>query len=241
MILIFIVYVACVIFPPLFWVLILRRLDADEPEPIKLLCLAFSMGIGAAFLAGWGNEFVSFLVAGSQTAATPLEQFFASSDGFTLIEVFMAGPIEESIKLFLLFEVIYHRPEFNQARDGVIYFVVCALGFSFLENTFYFFDAVVTGPQEAFLVVGVIRAIASTLIHVAAATIGGWFLSKAKFSGNRFGYIFLGLALGALLHGASNVILTVMPAYGILIELALTLFIFVYIMRKLKQAELVSA
>ncbi|MEO8637500.1 MAG: PrsW family intramembrane metalloprotease [Candidatus Taylorbacteria bacterium] len=235
MFLIIIVYIACVVFPLLFWSLIVKRVDSDNTEPVKLLLLTFGLGIGAAFLAMWVNGVASFLF--DPKADSTLSIFFNISDNRSPATFFLAGPIEESLKLFLVYEVIYHRKEFDRIKDGVIYAIMCALGFSFLENTSYFFQAVATSPEIYYLIQGVVRAIASTLIHVSAASICGWYLARAKLSGGAKKYIIVGLVLASLLHGFSNLMLVYFNLYGLALEFIVSLLVVYFILRKLKKSE----
>ncbi len=225
--LIIFLYIGCVILPVLFWFCILRKIDENEPEPMKSLILVFFLGIGATFLTAFVYEFIM-----------PFTDTLLLFNGTSMVSVFLAGPFEESIKLFLLFEVIYFSKEFTQVRDGIIYAVVLALGFSFLENTTYFINTLASGTNVDLLVVGVMRAIVSTLIHVCAAIICGWYVGKAKFSAdNRKQPIFIGLLLAAFLHGMSNLLLVVVGVYGLITVFVLTLGISIFIIRRVNKQE----
>ena len=48
-----------------------------------------------------------------------------------------AAPVEESLKLSVLYFLVYKMREFNEPLDGVVYGVCASLGFATLENLYY--------------------------------------------------------------------------------------------------------
>src|SRR5262245_18594707 len=54
-----------------------------------------------------------------------------------LVLFFVVGPIEELLKLLVVYLYAYRREEFDEPLDGVIFSAAAALGFAAVENVFY--------------------------------------------------------------------------------------------------------
>ena len=48
-----------------------------------------------------------------------------------------AGPVEESLKLMVLYFFVYKMKDFNEPIDGIVYGITASLGFATLENLYY--------------------------------------------------------------------------------------------------------
>ena len=71
---------------------------------------------------------------------TFLSNFFYENTrvGEGLISSFLtAAPIEEGLKLFVLYYFVYKMKDFNEPVDGIVYGVTVSLGFATLENIYY--------------------------------------------------------------------------------------------------------
>lgn len=192
-----------------------RRVEGREPSAVKLAVIAFGLGIGAALMAGWVNQYIAYLT--DPVVVDGFDLFLFQDTGVSVWSSIMAGPVEESLKFFLIYEVIYHRSEFKYIRHGVFYALICALGFSFIENSIYFINAASEGDTLLTLAVGVIRAVGSTLIHIGAGVMAGWFVGKAKWGiGMHRYYLYIGLLCAIVFHSFSNYLIHITP-YGIVI------------------------
>jgi len=113
----------------------------------------------------------------------------------------IVGLVEEGCKYLVVRFYAYHRPEFNEPYDGIMYSVMAALGFATLENILY----VVSGGPGT----GALRALLSVPSHAFNAVLMGYFLGEAKFAatdrrGNWLSA--LGLTLAILAHGTYDFI-----------------------------------
>src|ERR1044071_6819213 len=70
------------------------------------------------------------------------QQFFIDIFGSTswshlVVLLFIVGPVEEAVKLLLVYFYAYRQQEFDEALDGVIFSATAALGFAAIENVVY--------------------------------------------------------------------------------------------------------
>jgi len=185
------------------------RQDRAEPEPRRLLVKVFFAGIGVAFLA--------MVVEGVIFSVIFPDQYQEGLKGdtisigiliTTILMYFLAGPIEEGLKLLGLGGFVYRKRDFNQIADGVIYGITLALGFVLVENTSYFLKLYFSLSTPLFVFTTSIRGIATALLHVVCAGIMGLYLGRAKFAVEDKGRIILmGLIGVSIFHGLYNFIL----------------------------------
>lgn len=242
---VFLIYVVVVILPIVFWFWFFRRQDRAEPEPKKLLFKVFLGGIIVVVLASIVEGFIEGVffpeISGklAQSKASGIEEFIGSPGeffGFLMI-YFLAGPVEEFMKFFVMKNLAYRKIAFNQVADGIIYGVTIALSFSLIENTIYFVN--ILGEMSLtpnFIAIVVIRGVITTMLHVLAAAIMGLYLGRAKFSrANRTKLMMKGVVIAALVHGTYNV--SIFFSFGMLSNLVLLAICFQYVMRELKSEQ----
>lgn len=185
--------------PGVFWLWYLYRKDRWEPEPRHLVLKSFLWGLAIA------------------VPAALLELAFIWSE-FLLI-VIAAPVIEEYLKYFVVRRTVYHREEFSEPMDGIVYAGATALGFASIENVGYLFSA-----REAEILGPVFwgRAIFSVPGHVLFSTIWGAALGRAKFvehPANQSALIRAGLLTSMAAHGLFNLLalLQIIGALGLLV------------------------
>jgi RsiW-degrading membrane proteinase PrsW (M82 family) len=136
-------------------------MDRWEPEPPRLLLIAFLWGACfatlAALILNTSAELATLPVLGEDTAAT-----FSA--------VFVAPWVEEAMKgSFLIGLLIFRRREFDGVLDGVVYAGVVAAGFAFTENILYlgtaFAEGADTGQGGNVLATLVMRGLFSPFAH----------------------------------------------------------------------------
>jgi protease PrsW len=108
-----------------------------------------------------------------------------------LVLFFVVGPIEELLKLVVVYFYAYRRKEFDEPLDGVIFSATAALGFAAIENVIYLTR---NDPTLALL-----RGPLSNPGHALFSALWGLGLSKAKAAPNMFGERFLPIARGFLM------------------------------------------
>ncbi|SMD00193.1 Membrane proteinase PrsW, cleaves anti-sigma factor RsiW, M82 family [Kibdelosporangium aridum] len=105
-------------------------IDRWEPEPARLLWLAFAWGACGATLT-------ALLI--NNTAEVVGDLLLGKGGGDAVAAVVSAPLIEEAAKAaFVLGVYLWKRQEFNGVVDGIVYAGMCAAGFAFTENIYYF-------------------------------------------------------------------------------------------------------
>jgi len=119
------------------------------------------------------------------------------------ILVLVVAPIEEFVKLLVVYGFAYRRPEFDEPLDGVIYSASAALGFAAVENVIYLAQ---TSPLLVLL-----RGPLTNPGHALFSALWGISLSRAKAAPNlpfeRFRIIAGGWLLATLAHATFDLLL----------------------------------
>ncbi|PIS47644.1 MAG: PrsW family intramembrane metalloprotease [Elusimicrobia bacterium CG08_land_8_20_14_0_20_51_18] len=167
--------------------------DKYEKEPLFLLLKAFFAGACVIPLVIVLELLIHVFVVNPASSFPVLK---------ALLKAFLeAGLVEESCKFAVFMRLIYRNKEFNEPYDGILYSVMIALGFAFLENLFHF-----VGHNSDLMIykTGAVRAGVAVLGHVLFGAVMGYYFSKAKFSADDgAGKIWLlkGLGIAVFLHG----------------------------------------
>jgi protease PrsW len=158
--------------------------DKYEKEPIHLLVKCFLFGI------------LSIIPAILIEIAPGFSDYDRENNIFiTIIYAFLfVGFGEEGSKYFFIRIFAFRKKDFNEPYDGIVYSLMVSMGFATAENIFYVLDGGLS--------TGVLRMFTAVPAHAAFAIIMGYFIGLAKFRQNRFFYLFTGLLLAALAHGA---------------------------------------
>lgn len=211
----------------LFWLIYFDLKDRYQPEPRRLLIMAFVLGTFAAVLA-----------IGLYTLAerVGLPAFPGLSTGNILYYCFLlVGPIEEGSKFFIARSFVFRWKHFDEPIDGMVYAACIAIGFASFENILYL-------PQLDWIQ-QLARVITSPLTHSLFAIVWGFGVSKAFFGERRrIGRILWQtgtLLLSMFLHGLYNFFLF---AYGAtllasVVVLILWIFLIVYARRLIRSAK----
>jgi RsiW-degrading membrane proteinase PrsW (M82 family) len=199
-------------------------LDRWEPEPPRLLIMAFLWGASVAVLLS-----VLFSEVFEQT-------FGAGAEKPSAVTVAVGAPlVEEAAKgLFLLLMMTgRRRHELNTLTDCLVYAGLTALGFAWVENIFYIASAE-TVPES--LAVAAMRLVISPFAHPLFTTmfgIGVYFALKRRSGPAKLGCLLLGYVGAVLMHGLWNgsalfgfktylgvYVLWMMPVFALAIVLA---------------------
>lgn len=190
-----------VILPALFWAAYHYYKDRHLPEPIGHLLLAFSMGIGSAYIATYmytALGFVNLRYDAFLLAETNLPGLFAYA-------ILAIGLIEELAKMIPFLLVVIHFKEFDEPIDGIVYASFIAMGFGAVENIQYIQSVVNT---EAWA-----RGFAGPVVHIVFSSIWGYYIGRAYLCGEFLGRtIVAALAFTAVLHGIYDFIVIALPA-----------------------------
>ncbi len=189
--------VALGILPSVIWLSIYLRED-EHPEPNRFILKTFFLGALLAPVAA-GIEFL--LIDSIRNFSLPVVLV-----NFLIFFVFI-GIVEEYCKFLAVRIGMLKNPVFDEPTDAMIYLIVSGLGFAALENVlaiFHFVEGNVNIIGEAFEITA-LRFLSSTLLHVLASAIVGYYLARSYFFSNKYG-IFYGLITAGFLHGAYNVL-----------------------------------
>ncbi|QUQ69664.1 PrsW family intramembrane metalloprotease [Kutzneria sp. CA-103260] len=178
-------------------------IDRWEPEPARLLWLAFAWGACGATICA--------LVINS-TAEALGDLAFGHGGGNTVAATISAPIAEEAAKgIFLVGLLVWRRQEFDGLVDGIVYAGFVATGFAFTENIEYFGRAFVTygfgsatsGVVAAFILRGVLAPFTHPLF-TSMTGIGIGLSARSNSSRVRVLAPLLGYLCAVLLHSLWN-------------------------------------
>lgn len=98
-----------------------------------------------------------------------------------LITFMIVGLIEEVMKFFSV-KVVDEEEDIKCIDDGIEFFVLAALGFSFTENILYFYNIWITQGADNLLLPFLFRSSFSTLAHLIFSGIFGYYYGIAHFA-----------------------------------------------------------
>ncbi|WP_064745447.1 PrsW family intramembrane metalloprotease [Pseudonocardia acaciae] len=135
-------------------------LDRWEPEPPRMLLVAFL----------WGACFATLAASILNTSAEMASSMALGDASETFSAVFVAPWVEEFLKgAFVLGLLLFRRREFDGVLDGVVYAGVVAAGFAFAENILYlgraFASGAASGQSGELLAVLIMRGVFSPFAH----------------------------------------------------------------------------
>lgn len=171
--------------PAIILTIIMIRKDR-RPEPIGWLLGAVGLGVlvGPAVL----------LLGCLGLPDIPTDTFI----GAFLSSFINAAIPEEGLKFAALYFLVKRCKHFDEMFDGIVYSVCIGMGFAGLENVLYLF-----GAEDAWVSVGIARALMAVPMHYFFAIIMGTFFSLGWFDKkNRKVYMTAALALPIIVHGA---------------------------------------
>lgn len=200
-------------------------LDRWEPEPPRLLIMAFLWGASVAVLL-------------SVLFSAMFEQVFGTGgDKPSFLTVAVGAPlIEEAAKgLFLVLMMTgWRRRELNTLTDCLVYAGLTALGFAWLENIFYIASA---ENLPSSLAIAAMRLLIAPFAHPLFTTmigIGVYYALKQRSAAGKFGFLLLGYLGAVLMHGLWNAsamisfktylgvyVVWMMPVFALVIALAI--------------------
>ncbi len=158
--------------------------------------------LGHTFLLG-GLSTIPALALNLIGQSIFIDVFGRNEFSHILVLLFVVGPVEEFIKLLVVYLYAYRRPEFDEPLDGVIYSATAALGFAAIENIVYL------AQNDPMLVL--LRGPLSNPGHALFSAFWGLSLSRAKVAPNlareRFPIIARGWLIASLLHSLFDIML----------------------------------
>lgn len=156
------------------------KCDKKEKEPASLLWKLFIFSIFSIQIAimleqRLGNVLDVVFSPGMYSDGTYL--YFKSQAIkvlYNFVDYFIVvACVEEGAKFLVIYLLTRHHPAFNCTYDGIVYSVICALGFSLIEDVTYILHY--NGIQTA-----IMRLSTEMAGHMFFAAIIGYFYGKSK-------------------------------------------------------------
>ena len=120
-----------------------------------------------------------------------------------LISSFLtAAPVEEGLKLSVLYYLVYKMKDFNEPMDGIVYGVTVSLGFATYENYDYVFrlsEEFGVDPYQ----MAVWRSYSAIPMHGLMGCVMGFYFGLYAFTAKKK-YIVLCLLIPFMIHGLYN-------------------------------------
>tara|TARA_Y200000002_G_C22596207_1_gene627449 strand:+ start:483 stop:1166 length:684 start_codon:yes stop_codon:yes gene_type:complete len=173
------------------FLIILFFVNSDKfREPTSEILKVFFYGILITIPAYFLNTYVGNILYQTQLSQSLIGSFFT------------AAPIEEGLKLSVMYFLVYKMKDFNEPTDGIVYGVCASLGFATLENFYYVYLLSDTFNTEA-MTLAIVRAFSAVPAHAVFGIFMGYFFMKYAFikKGDNLLFAFL---VPFILHGCYN-------------------------------------
>ena len=199
----------------LFWMLYVDLKDRRQPEPRRLLLIAFLLGIVA-----WGLTVLGFMAldALNVPSVTMGERRWNAVYCFLIV-----GPLEEGTKALMAYLIVFRWRAFDEPIDGFVYAAAISLGFASMENFYNLPDLDWLGQLA--------RTLALPITHTLFAAIWGFGAAHARLAvppgRRRLTWQVGTLALGMAAHGLYDYVIFAFQATLITSGLALVIWAFV--------------
>lgn len=172
--------------PAFAFLLVILRMDRQEPEPLGLVLRVIALGAASAIVAA----LFELALGGISLFHSP-GLLGAVTSSFIQI-----APVEELCKLGVVLLFVWQKAQFNEENDGIVYVGASAIGFALLENILY--------VAQKGIGTGVLRAFSSIPLHVFSGIIMGMYVGRAKLTTRETARTLLivkGFALAWFFHG----------------------------------------
>ena len=134
------------------------------PEPSGMILKTFFIGVAIIIPAGFLNSFIVTL---------------ENSSGHDLS--FLAGFTEEPLKFLAFMLFVFHKTDFDEPMDAIVYGTVISLGFATYENIEYVY--LMYGDQS--FQIAILRAISAIPLHASCGVIMGYYIGLYAFRGKK--------------------------------------------------------
>ena len=147
---------------------------------------------------------------------------------------FSAAPVEEGLKLAVLYFLVYKMKDFNEPIDGIVYGVTVSLGFATLEN-FYYVYVLADYYETTSMSMALLRSFSAVPAHAIFGVFMGYFFMRYAFikKGDNLIFAFL---VPFTLHGCYN-LFTMSNFIISLILIIVSWFIALKMFSKLKKRQ----
>ncbi|MFI5613562.1 PrsW family intramembrane metalloprotease [Amycolatopsis sp. NPDC051903] len=221
--------------------------DRWEPEPAKLLLLAFA----------WGACIATITALAINSGAEAVGDLLLGSGHGSKISALVSAPlVEEAAKDAFVLLIFWRRSaEFDGIVDGIVYAGFSAAGFAFTENIYYFGRAFAeygfgNGANAGVLAAFFLRGVLSPFTHplfavmagigfgVAARTRQKWLRVVAPLTGYVAGVLLHALWNSSATLGGSKAFLTV---YFLIMVPLFVGVVYVIVLQRRREQRIVAA
>ncbi len=133
-------------------------------EIIKVFFYGILITIPAYFL----NSYIGDALQKTQLSIALINSFFT------------AAPVEEGLKLSVLYFLVYKMKDFNEPIDGIVYGVCASLGFATLENIYYVY-LLADYFETSSMSLALLRAFSAVPAHAVFGLFMGYFFMRYSF------------------------------------------------------------
>ncbi|MEK7551864.1 MAG: PrsW family glutamic-type intramembrane protease [Patescibacteria group bacterium] len=195
--------------PAILWLWFWLREDRTYPEPRRILALTFLGGMIAILPA------IALQLSVDTTFASWFQNIESKFKWLTYFGgasffIFIHAAIEELMKFGLCFITALRTKQNDEPVDSIIYLITTALGFAAVENTLFILSSYMDSPTGnqivSSLIVGNIRFVGASVLHVAASAFIGIALAMAFKKSLPMKILFgsLGIIFATILHTFFN-------------------------------------
>ena len=125
----------------------------------------------------------------------------------SLISSFLtAAPVEEGLKLSILYYFVYKMKDFNEPLDGIVYGVTASLGFATLENIYYVY-LLADYFETTSMALAIARSFSAVPAHAVFGIFMGYFFMKYAFI-KKGDNLFFAFIIPFVLHGCYNLFIS---------------------------------
>jgi len=203
--------------PVIIWLIFWLREDKARPEPLRRVIMVFLAGALTVILAYflerlWCQSSQLALACQNISNYTIGNSNSSQIGGLEKIVFILWASIEEILKLFAAYLIIFNHPDFDEPVDAMIYLITAALGFAALENTFFLFHILFQDPANTsitFLLTGNLRFLGANITHIVSSAIVGGMIGLSFYLpfAKHIIYTTIGLTTAILLHALFNLLI----------------------------------
>ncbi len=203
------VLIGAAFIPSLFYLRWVRNAELYGKQKWSTLFKLFTWGAIFAVIMAVILSLI-FLGAIQSSGLVREYQFLEDRTIMTLIIVCVIAPIvEEFTKVLGVFSA---KDSIISLEDGFVLGAATGLGFAATENLLYESTAFFEQGFQAFVVVVILRSVASTLLHGSASAVAGYGISKGYLT-NKHSFLPYYL-IAVVMHGSFNYLASAGMIYG---------------------------